>query len=197
MQHKMQNKSAHARELHYGCLSRELRNHPRATEPHKPRYIPLESIPPACTGPGALGDNSRMSGPSARRDLGPQLNTAVEDGCTKMAAGTESNQPHAALQARAPENRQVLTSVTLTYAQAAQGTPSMSQTAPHGLHKPQASSPASTESLNGMCMEEYALSPSEPSQLHLAANPSPGFSIRDITTLQEDLFAKFSTLLYC
>lgn len=168
---------------------------PQTNELNKPRYIPLGSIPPTCMGPGAFGYHSGMSGPPARCDLGPQFNTVAEDGCTKMAAGTEAKQPHASLQAKAPEHRQVLTSATLTYAQAAQGTPIMPQTAPHGLHKPQASSLASTESLIGRHMEEYALSPSGPSQPHLPAYPSPGFSIRDITTLQEDLFAKFSTLI--
>lgn len=103
--------------------------------------------------------------------------------------------PHAALPARAQENRQVLAPATLTYSQVAQGTPSLPQAAPHGLHMPQDPSPASTESLLALHMEDYALSTSGPSLLHLSANPSPGYSVKDITTLQEDLFAKFSTIL--
>lgn len=136
-----------------------------------------------------------MAGPPARRDLGPEFNSAVEDGCTKMPAATDSAQPHAAYPTRALENRQVLAPATVTYSQVAQSSPNLPQAAPHGQHMPQAPSPASTESLLGLHMEDYALSPSGPSPPHLSANPSPGYSVKDFTTLQEVLFAKLSTLL--
>lgn len=176
--------SAHARELRHGCLSRELRFTPNP-QSAQPAIIPPGHSPLVRLTSGDLQERTQMSGPPVQRDLRPLIINAGESGCTKMAAATAATQPHAAYTDRAQDLRQVLAPVTLTYSQVAQNSP----------HPPQAPSPASTESLLGLTMEEYAMSPAGPSLPHLHATPSPGLLDQDPTTLKADLICKISDLL--
>lgn len=173
--------SAHARELRHGCLSRDLRFTPNP-QSAQPAIIPPGHSPLVRLTSGDLQERTQMSGPPVRRDLGPLIINAGESGCTKMATATTATQPHAAYTDRAQDLRQVLAPATLTYSQVPQSSP-------------QAPSPASTESLLGLTMEEYAMSPAGPSLPHLHATPSPGLSDQDPTTLQADLICKISDLL--
>lgn len=91
---------------------------------------------------------------------------------------------------RTQENRQVLAPATLTYSQVAQSSPKHPQVAPYSPHIAQAPSPASTESLLGFNMEEYAMSLAGPSLPHVQVIPPPGYSVQDITSLQEDLLER-------
>lgn len=131
-----------------------------------------------------------MSGPPVRRDLGPLFDTAGADGIPKMAASTESTQPHAAQQ-----HRPVLTPPTLTYAQATQGPSHALQTLHQSAQKPQAAAKASTGSTN-MALQEMSLQ-ALPTQAQLSgvAHQPSGFSLNDFTQMQEEMFLKFSSLL--
>lgn len=102
-----------------------------------------------------------------------------------MVAVSTVPQPHEAHTEGTLEQRQVIAPTTLTYSQVIQG-----------VHQPPlAPSPASTESLLGHTLEDFALSPLGPTHTHQMATPSLGYLDRDPATPPPDLFLRLSDLL--